>query len=78
MNHEPTIVKSSELSKYAVQRGNPAYLICRAVFVPNDAEFTWHMESEAGSKKVHPTDPNRGESVLEAKRVRNIILQGSG
>ncbi len=69
VNHGPSIVKSRELSKYAVQRGNPAYLACRAVFVPNDAEFSWHMETDTRSKKVHPTDPNRGESVLETIHV---------
>ena len=52
VNHEPTIVKSAELSKYAVERGHPAYLTCRAVYVPGRAEFAWFMESDILSKKV--------------------------
>ena len=52
VNHEPTIVKSAELSKYAVERGHPAYLTCRAVYVPGEAEFAWFMESDILSKKV--------------------------
>ena len=52
VNHEPTIVKSAELSKYAVERGHPAYLTCRAVYVPGEAEFAWFMESDVLSKKA--------------------------
>ena len=52
VNHEPTIVKSAELSKYAVERGHPAYLTCRAVCVPGEADFAWFMESDVLSKKV--------------------------
>lgn len=53
-------MKLPEFSKYAVQRGSPAYMTCRAAAVPA-ANFIWHMESEITqvSKEVNPTDPNR-------------------
>ena len=52
VSHEPTIVKAAELSKYAVERGSPAYLTCRAVYVPGEAEFEWFMQSDVLSKKA--------------------------
>ena len=52
VSHEPTIVKAAELSKYAVERGSPAYLTCRAVYVPGEAEFAWFMQSDVHSKKA--------------------------
>ena len=53
-----------------MQRGTSAYLKCRVIAVP-EADFTWHMTStlSQSTKEVHPTDPNRGESVLDLKRV---------
>ena len=39
--------------QYAVERGHPAYLTCRAVYVPGEAEFAWFMESDVLSKKVN-------------------------
>ncbi len=59
VHHGPEIVKTPSLSKYAIPRGSPAFLRCRAVAVPR-AEFAWRMESEAlnRSKEV---DPVRGK-----------------
>ncbi len=55
VHHGPEIVKTPSLSKYAIPRGSPAFLRCRAVAVPR-AEFAWRMESEAlnRSKEVDP------------------------
>lgn len=70
LTDEPYILKTPEYSKVAVQRGTSAYLKCRVIAVP-EADFTWHMTStlSQSTKEVHPTDPNRGESVLDLKRV---------
>ena len=62
-------MKTPTLTKYAVPRGSPAYLTCRAASVPQ-ADFAWQMESGLTNtrKDVNPTDPNRGESVLPTQR----------
>lgn len=74
INHEPYILKEMAFTKFAVQRGSPAYLRCRSISMP-EPSFTWHMTSKLShiTKQVHPTDPNRGESVLPTQIVHGQI-----
>ena len=61
----PDIFKSPSYSKFAVPRGSPAYIFCRAMSDP-PAAFTWRMTSDAlnKSKTVDPNDPSHGETIL--------------
>ena len=70
----PRIVKSPSLTKYALQRGVPAYLRCRVRSVP-DPVFVWAMTSPRGSRIVDPQDPSKGETVLsKSSYTRDIKL----
>lgn len=74
ISDEPYILKEMAFTKFAVQRGSPAYLRCRSISMP-EPSFTWHMTSKLShiTKQVHPTDPNRGESVLPTQIVHGQI-----
>lgn len=76
VSDSPQIYKQAELSKYAIPRGNPAFLICRSWAVPTPS-YAWQMSSNfsEASKTIDPNDPSHGESILDTRGVRPDVTE---